>query len=267
MKDFVKKESGIIFCVIFSIIFKMIAQNLTPYFDGALWYIVSSIQRLLFGIIELLIFIKVYKKSWTDVIHFRNFKNGLIASSVMFLIILFDIVTYLVIGAKSWLNTTVPIVFSCLFFQQITTGFWEELNFRAYVIEGYYTSKYKTKKTRFIYAFLSFAIFGILHAIECDSLSSALYSFITTGIWGFAFASIYLYSHNILVVMFMHFITNIFSNATNFVAEWDVSTAFIILNDYIYFVLLGAMFLTAVIFLCKEPKEQLEIYHNKSVSE
>ncbi|MCM1284092.1 MAG: hypothetical protein NC124_06700 [Clostridium sp.] len=104
------------------------------------------------------------------------------------------------IGAKSWIHTTVPIVVSCLFFQQITTG-----------------------------------------------------------IWGFAFASVYLYSHNILAAMFLHFITNIFSNATQFIAEWKETTAFVILNDYIYFALLGIMFLTAVIFLRKEPKESLPV--------
>ena len=53
----------------------------------------------------------------------------------------------------------------------------------------------------------------------------------------------------------MHFLTNIFSNATGFIAEFNISTAFIVLNDYVYFVLLGVMFLMAVIYLCKEPKE------------
>lgn len=257
IKNLIKKEIGIVFCIIFSIVFLVIANMLVPYFDGAYWYVVSSVQRLLFGIVELFVFIKIFKKEkWTEVLHFKNFKNGLVAGFVMFLIILFDIVTYFIIGAKSWINTTVPIVVSCLFFQQITTGFWEELTYRAFVIEGYYKTENRTKKTRLIYAFVSFAIFGMLHAIECDSLSMALYRFITTGIWGFTFASIYLYSHNILVAMFMHFITNIFSNATIFVAEWNASTAFIVLNDYIYFVLLGVMFLIAVIYLCKEPKEQ-----------
>ena len=95
----------------------------------------------------------------------------------------------------------------------------------------------------------------MLHAIECDSLSMALYRFITTGIWGFAFASVYLYSHNIMTAMFMHFITNIFLNAKIFIAEWNESMALIILDNYVYFVLLVVLFLTVVIYLYKEPKE------------
>ena len=256
IKKFIKKEIGIVCGLAFAIIFKVIADILSPHFDGASWYIVSSIQRLLFGIAELFVFIKIFKKErWTEVLHFKNFRHGLIAGSVMFLIILFNIVTYFIIGAKSWVNTTVPIVVSCLFFQQITTGFWEELTFRAFVVEGYYQTEHKSKRTRLLYAFISFAIFGMLHAVECDSFSMALLRFVTTGIWGVAFASIYLYSHNLLVVMLMHFITNIFSNATGFIAEFNISTAFIVLNDYVYFVLLGVMFLMAVIYLCKEPKE------------
>ena len=256
IKNFIKREIGVGYCLVFATIFLILAKLLVPYFDGASWYIVSSIQRLLFGIVELSLFVKIFKKDkWTDVLHLKNFKHGLAASSVMFLEILFVIVTYYFIGAKSWIDTTVLTVVSCLFFQQITTGFWEELTFRAFVVEGYYQTENKTKRSRFVYAFISAVIFGMLHAVECDSISEALYRFVNTGISGFTFASVYLYSHNLLVVMLMHFVTNIFSNATIFIAEFNISTAFIVLNDYIYFVLLGAMLLTAVIYLCREPKK------------
>lgn len=261
----VKKEIGIILCIVLSIIFSLVAKMLAPHFDGVQpysdgiqWYIVSNLQRLLFGIIGLCIFVKIFKKeSWTEVIHFKNFKYGLAASFVMFLVILFDIITYYIIGAKEWMNTsnsTLSTVVSCLFFQQLTTGFWEELVYRAFVIEGYYKSENKTVKTRLIYAFISFAIFGMLHVIKCDSLSMAVYIFITKGIWGFAFSAIYLYSHNILVAMLMHFITNIFLSATIFISEWNISTAYIVLNNYVYLVLLGIMFFAALFYLRKEPK-------------
>lgn len=256
LKNCVKREIGIVFCMLFAIAFMLIAKTLMPHFYRASWYVASSVQRLLFGMVELWIFIKLFKKErWTEVIHFRNFKHGLTAGSVMFLVIFFEIVTYLIIGAKSWIDTTAPTVVSYLFFQQITTGFWEELTFRAFVMEGYYKTEHRTKKARFIYAFVSFSVFGMLHAVEYDRLPMALYRFMTTGIWGFAFASIYLYSHNILVVMFLHFFTNIFLNAKSLVAEWNDSTALIILDNYVYFLLLGALFLSAVIFLCRNPNE------------
>ena len=255
MKVSIKKDIGIIFCIFFSIIFIAVSNVLKPYFDGAYWYSVSSIQRMLFGIIELFVFVKLYKKEkWTDVINFKKFTNGLLASIGMFIFLPFEIITYYIIGAREWLNTTVPIVVSCLLFQQLATGFWEELTFRAFVCEGYYQRNAVTAKNRLVYAFISFLLFGIVHTIDCGTLEVAIYRFISTGIWGFAFTSIYLYTHNILVAMFMHFFTDIFLNVPIFIAEWNDSIALTILDNYIQFVFLGIIFIVAVYFLLKEPK-------------
>ena len=261
MKALIRKNIGIIFCIIFFSMFTAVSNILKPYFDGAYWYIVSSIQRMLFGIIELFAFVKIYKKEkWTDVIHFKNFKYGFLASIGMFLYLPFEIITYYIIGAKEWLNTTVPIVVSCLLFQQFATGFWEELTFRAFVCEGYYQGNTASAKNRFVYAFISFMLFGMVHAIECDTLEIAIYRFIITGIWGIAFASVYLYTHNILVTMFMHFFTDIFLNISTFIAEWNDSIALTILDNYIRFVFLGIIFIVAVYFLLKEPKNSVSRY-------
>lgn len=261
MKAFLKKDIGILFCIIYYFLFIAVSNMLRPYFDGAYWYLVSSMQRILFGFMELFVFIKLYKKgNWTDVIHFKNFKYGLLAGIGMFLYLPFEIITYYIIGAKEWLNTTVPIVVSCLFFQQFATGFWEELTFRAFVCEGYYQRNTATTKNRLVYALISFMVFGIVHAIECDTLEIAIYRFITTGTWGFAFASVYLHTQNILAAMFMHFFTNIFLNIPTFIAEWNDSAALTILDNYIHFVFLGIMILIGIYFLWKEPKNTVSKY-------
>lgn len=255
MKALLKKDIGIIFCIIFFSIFNAVSIILKPYFDGAYWYIVSSVQRMLFGIIELFAFVKIFKREkWTDIIHLKNFKYGFSAGIGMFLYLPFEVITYYIIGAKEWLNTTVPIVVSCLLFQQLATGFWEELTFRAFVCEGYYQRNTATAKNRLVYALISSMLFGIVHAIECGTLEIAIYRFITTGIWGIAFASVYLYTHNILVAMFMHFFTNIFLNVPIFIAEWNDSIALTVLDNYIHFVFLGIILIVAVYFLLKEPK-------------
>lgn len=255
MKELIKKNIGIVLCIIFYSIFIVVTNVSRSYFDGAYWYIVNSIQRMLFGMIELFVFMKIYKKEkWTDIIHFKNFKYGFSASMGMFLYLPFEIITYYIIGAKEWLNTTFPIVVSCLLFQQFATGFWEELTFRAFVCEGYYQRNTVTAKNRLVYAFISFLLFGIIHAIECDTLEIAIYRFISTGVWGFAFASVYLYTHNILVAMFMHFFTDIFLNVPTFIAEWNDSITLTVLDNYIQFVFLGIIFIVAVYFLRKEPK-------------
>lgn len=57
--------------------------------------------------------------------------------------------------------------------QQLITGFWEELTFRAFIVEGYYARGERSRKRRIKYAILSFVIFGTAHAVECDTFSEA----------------------------------------------------------------------------------------------
>lgn len=255
-----RKESGLLLSIIFAALFLIIAQMLSPHFDGAHWYLVSSIQRILFFGGELLIFVRLFnKEKLSNVLHLHNFKSGIIAGLAMLIYIVFYLITYCMIGAKEWIDTTIPIVISCLFLQQLSTGLWEELTFRAFVCEGYYQSEKQTVKKRFLYAAVSFLIFGIGHAIECDTLETAVYRFITTGVWGFAFASIYLYTHNILAAAFMHFFTDIFLNLTTFIDKWNDSTALTVLDNYVNFVFLGIILLAAIYFLRKEPKNEIQI--------
>lgn len=251
IKKKVKQNIGVLFSIFFIAIFLILDNMLAPHFDGAQWYIVSSIERLLFGIVELFVFIALYKKgNWTNVINLKNYKKGILASSGLLILILFYCI-YLLIGAKSFINTTFMIVISCLLFQQITTGFWEEITCRAFLLEGYFAKEERTWKDRLKYALLSFAFFGLVHIIGCDDLAFAIYRFLITGIMGFVYASIYLCSHNILIPMLMHFIYDVFANATIFVAEWNQSTIFTIWDNYVYFIAMGIMLIISTIHLIK----------------
>ena len=254
-RAFFKKEIGIILCLVFFVAFLIIAKLLMPYFYGANWYLVNGVQRLVFGFLELFLFIKIFhKESWNEVFHFKRFKAGFLAGFAMLLIIPFYIVTYYILGAKSWVTPTGSIVF-WLLIQQLGSAFWEEMAFRAFAMEGYFAQEHKTRKIRVIYALISFVLFGLAHAVEYNSIWDALYQFGIHGIWGFAFASVYLYSHNILAPMLLHFLTNIFSHVISYVAEWNNNAAFLILDNYGYFIFMGFILITAVIFLLKEPKE------------
>jgi hypothetical protein len=51
--------------------------------------------------------------------------------------------------------------------------------------------------------------------------------------------------------MLMHFIYDIPANATNFVAEWNQTTVFIIWDNYVYFIAIGAMLILSTIYLIK----------------
>lgn len=257
---YIKNDIGVFLCILFYIVFYIITIQLKPYLDGADWYYASSVQRLLFGIIELLIFIKLFnKESWKNVINFTSIKEGILSGHALIIYIILFAVT-IVIGCKSFIDTTFSMTFSCLFLQQITTGFWEELTFRAFLMEGYW-KKNQNWKWRLFYATLSFIIFGMIHAIECTSnIGETIDVFISTGVMGFTFAAIYLYSHNILVPMLLHFVYDIFANMQSFIKEWNMNnTLFLIFNNYVLTIAFVVMFISVVIFVIKEPNYQEKV--------
>jgi hypothetical protein len=102
-------------------------------------------------------------------------------------------------------------------------------------------------------------IFGLVHAVECESFEVAIYRFLTTGIWGFAFAAVYLYTHNFLAVAFLHFITDVFLNIPSFISDYKDTVALTIMDNYVLWVVRAIILIVAVIFLIKKPLKEKEL--------
>lgn len=222
-------------------------------FRGVTSLVVDCILRIVFGTAALLLFVKRFQKGkWSNVIHFRNFKAGLPAATGILLLTLFTILQ-IAAGAKS-VEISAQIIFADIFLLQITTGYWEEMVFRAYLMEGYYSglsAEERTWKQRLYYSVVSALIFGALH-IPGGSLLLVVFCM---G-FGFICASVYLYSHNILVCMLLHFVYDVFANLRGYAVEWDETSLLFLWNDPIFLILTGVGCLIAVVYLIKEPVDE-----------
>ena len=118
-----KRLIGVILSILFLLLIYYTSPLINNNFDGALGYMMKSVQRILFFVAELIIFVKLYKKdSIGSIVNMNSFKDVVPACSAMFIYVVFDVITYTVVGAKGWVNTTMPIVVSCLIFMQFATG-------------------------------------------------------------------------------------------------------------------------------------------------
>ncbi len=245
---FDKKYIGIWLAILFYIAFCVVTSIYRNKVGGTVWYLANSLQRLLFGIIELIFFMKYFqKRDWKEVLNFKGYEKGLLAGSGLILFIIY-LVIYFIAGASDIIGLTFPIVISQLVCQEITTGFFEEITFRGFVLEGYFFHEKQKVSTRLIYTLVSFLIFGSAHLTNCNSLSDAVYRFVTTGIIGMTFTAIYLYSHNLLVAMILHTIYDIIANLIIY-ATWSNTVVKVFLDNIFYgmYIIVGVISLIFII--------------------
>lgn len=249
------KYSGIVICVAFAIMFILADSIMGIYFGGVIYYVIKSALRILFFVVELFIYLRFYgKESAGDIIYTKGFLKGLKAGFAIFLYIPFVIITYYIVGRPSFVETTIPIVLSYLVLDQLSAAIFEEFSFRAFVCEGYYQGEEETSTKRFVYALISAITFGLTHAATATTLSSAAIRFCMSVVWGFVFACVYLYSHNILAAMLFHFLTDVVVNSTILIEEWTPSELMTILDNYGYFVVMGIILVMSVIVLLRRPQ-------------
>ena len=256
LKKISKRIFPVVCVMLISAVFIFVAYTLKDFFDGEQWYIASSIQRLLFGIITLIVFVKYFRvEHWKDIFTVKGVKKGLFAGIGLLLYTVY-LTVYIAVGAYSFNGLTLGLILTQLVCQQITTGFFEEILYRGLLIGGYFHEEKQNAYKRLMYAGLSFVIFGLAHIAPNMSFEQGLDRFITTGIMGFSFAAVYLYSHSLLVTMFLHAIYDIPSNLLRYV-EWTNTPAKLAM-DSVYDMIYPCLFIIALVFIIKSPNRKIK---------
>ena len=218
-----KKYSGIRWAIGVAVVFVVISLLALQFISGSAWYVFSSMLRFAFGIFILLVAKNLYDTPVKDVLRLSGSRKALLAGSGFLLFFLYYIVLWCS-GFRAITGLTTGLLLSRVILQQIATGFYEELNYRFLVLKGYFYGR-QNGKSKLLYAFASFLLFGAVHVVDGWST----YRFLQTGIIGFAFAVMYLKSGNIVVPMILHFVYDVFANLTPFIT-WNGSPVFTRLN-------------------------------------
>ena len=241
-----KRWIGIILAIIIEVVFVGISLLVLSFLSGVPWFVFSSVLRIAFGVVILVLINKIYGKSPKELLSFSNTKLALISGIGFLVFFAYYLIDYAT-GFESFVGLSVGIVISRVFLQQITTGFFEELNYRVLVLEGYRYGK-KSVDRKIVYALISFVLFGLLHVVTGWNT----YTFLQTGVIGFAFAVIYLNSGNIIIPMILHFIYDVFANSAGYI-KWNDSELHTSI-DSVFKIALLVMFLVSFVSLFRKEK-------------
>lgn len=245
---FNKKYSGTLWAIAIAGAFVLLSLWGLQLLKGTAWYVFSSILRLVFGIVILFVIRKLYGTPAKAVLSIKGSKKALLAGLGFLLFFIYYLIIWFS-GLESVKGLTAGLLVSQILLQQITTGFYEELNYRALILQGYFHGP-QTVKRRVFYAFVSFLLFGALHIIDGWST----YRFLQTGTIGFAFAVMYLKSGNILVPMLLHFVYDVFANLTNYI-QWNGAAVFVTLNANFHIALM-ALFVVSFVLLLADGRKK-----------
>ena len=148
-----KRYEGIFIGLEFIILFILISAVANLAIKGTSWYVFSSALRFAFGVWILIVARKVYGKTFKDIINFRGSKAALLAG-IGFIVYFLYYLFAACLGVKAITGLSAGILFAQVFLQQLATGFYEELNFRFLMVEGYFYGE-KNLRNKLFYCLIN----------------------------------------------------------------------------------------------------------------
>lgn len=236
-----KKYSGVLWHFLFAGLFIGISLIGMQFLEGIAWNLFSSLLRVVFGIAILMLASRLFEKKPTELLKMQNTKTALIAGSG-FLIYFVYYIILVTSGFGKIVGLSIGYFIAKAIVQQLTTGFYEELNYRLLLTEGLNYTR-NTSLHKLLYVLGSAILFGLLHCVTGWDTNR----FFQTGAIGFAFAVMFVKSGNIVLPMIFHFLYDVIAVTTPYI-EWNHNPFFDNIS-YIFDYIMIVMFVVSLIML------------------
>lgn len=183
--------------------------------DNLIRYLLDSVYRIIFGIIATIALFSLYRRNYRD-LYFRKIPKVTGLLLIPFYIYFLSYIDVLL--RTESVNFAYVISFLACVLQQITTGFFEETLYRGVVMNAF-RSRYSEKKWRLAAVITSGVIFGFAHSFNFlfgIDISGTPEIVFNTMLWGMFMAAIYMVTDNLLLVMILHAIWDIWVKIPGF---------------------------------------------------
>ena len=218
-----KKYSGFIWHLLLAGVFIGLSFLGRHFTEGVTWFLISSFLRLVFGIAILFTASKLYGRKPSDILSFKGSGKALVYGAGLTLFFLY-VVIQVIAGFGVIVGLTTGIFISRVILQQVTTGFFEEINYRFLMLEGLKHTK-NNIWLRLAYIFATSVLFGLSHCIP----SWDTYKFLMTSAMGIGFAVMLVLSDNIVIPMLIHFLYDFAVHISSFI-EWNLNPVFVFMG-------------------------------------
>ena len=215
-----RKYSGFIWHLLFTSVFIGLSLLVPHFMEGVSGDLKHSFLRLVFGIAILIAASKLYGRKPSDILSFKGSGRALVYGAGLTLFFLY-VVIQVIAGVGVIVGLTTGIFISRVILQQVTTGFYEEINFRFLMLEGLKHTK-NNIWLRLAYIFATSVLFGLSHCIP----SWDTYTFLRTSGMGIGFAVMFVLSDNIVIPMVIHLLYNLVFHISVFV-DWNINPVYI----------------------------------------
>lgn len=233
--------------------------------ENQLVYLLYEIvHRVLYGVVTVVFVKKLYHRSVPEIFHLNNSRKALCMAAGEF-VFLTGLIVVNGVGCDfrylHALNLTVALLLLEIVLYPLVVGFFEEILFRVFMLDGYFYCKKQSRMNRLVYVIIGTVIFGAVHYTEGEPIRILL-----AGAGGVAFTTIYLKTRNLVIPMLLHAIHDMYTFYCGSYLVYNWTPKKIEFNNSMHIVLPIVSIVVSLVILLWEKKNVQCIEKNEKNS-